>query len=127
MKAFKLFLIAMILTSLFVEATSVNRSYRQALRYYEKGELNKALEKVHLSLKQSKSKEAMWLKGHILVKMKSYTRAIAFLEYKLPHGNVPNAHLTALGDCYFELGNYERSLYYNDRFLLYPVGREFKR
>lgn len=52
----------------------------------------------------------MWLKGHILAPLGKHKNAIP-LRYRFPLLPV-DANLIALGDCNFELGNYEEALIY---------------
>lgn len=90
-------------------ARSPQKYYRQAERFYQKGELSKALEQVNFAIRKKKTREAMWLKGYILAALGKHQTAIQFLRYRLSVEPADD-NLTAIGDCNFELGDYEEAL-----------------
>ena len=107
MKLLKQYGLILAVIVLFMAAKSVNKNYKLALKFYYKGEYSTALSKVDLAIAQGKTTESMWLKGYILAAMENHNRAVFFLGYKLKPGNEPDGNLIALGDSYYELGNYE--------------------
>lgn len=64
MKTVKILITAWIILLFLSGARSSEKIYRLARKFYQKGDLNKALEHVNSSIRKNRNSEAMWLKGH---------------------------------------------------------------
>lgn len=105
----KILMISLFTMVLLSGARPPEKNYKLAVKFYQKGELNKALEHVNFALRKKRTSEAMWLKGHILASLGNHQNALHFLRYRLS-AQPKDDNLTAIGDCHFELGNYEDAL-----------------
>lgn len=111
MKAVKILIAAWIILLLLPGARSPEKNYRLAVKFCEKGELSKALGHVNSALRKNRTTEAMWLKGRILAYLGNHENAIYFLKYGMKAQPMDD-NLIAIGDCHYELGNYEEALHY---------------